>query len=601
MQIFMRFRTNLTKILGSGLVMVLLLSVACGSSAAPAQQQEAPAADTTSSAAKPAAKPTAKPQPAEAQAKASVEIHPGKLTWMVGSFANERMTYCLAGGGGHDYGRLIHGFLLEADVIDGARKIVPGIGHKWAVSPDGKTWTVDIRDGVKFHDGTELTAEDVLWTWQWGMGIQAKDYATGGACLSNSQLTETMELSGPDQVKVTFNSVFLDFEDDFGSAGGNWIGTVYPAGLGEGTDVLHDEAVEAAYDRAPNGAGPFKLVKHIASDLMEFERFDGHYYTPDNGFPEDRRAKFTTLELRLVPEVATRVAALRAGEVDIAPVSLGAKDQVEAGGGQLQYGQEGAHFFARLLGCWETHLPCHDIKVRQALNYAVDRESMQKHLFGGPDVFVPKGFVDVTPSTIAYSDEIDPFPYDPEKARTLLAEAGYKTPDNPGGKDFGKFIVNTWQSAAVPNLPDAAQFVAETWQNELGIDATVRVSEESAVKKATRLTEDWFGQVLFRDNETRLDASGKLNGGYGRNKDRPDRASRDPEVVALAKEIRVIIDPAVRVPRLNEFYIRARDESNELFMGYVNIPWGVGPRVSGWEPSPMAFYVNETHTITLAD
>jgi ABC-type transport system substrate-binding protein len=365
--------------------------------------------------------------------------------------------------------------------------------------------------------------------------------------------------------------------------------------------VLHDEDVEAAYDRSPNGAGPFRLVKHVASDLMEFERVDDHYYQPANGFNEDRRAKFTTLELRLVPEVATRVAALRAGEVDIAPVTLGAKDQVEAGGGRISYGQEGAHFFARLLGCWETDLPCHDIRVRQALNYAVDRQSMQTHLFGGPEVFQIKGFTDVTPSTIAYSPEIDPWPFDPDKARKLLADAGYKTPDNPGGKDFGKFIVNTWQSAAVPNLPDAAIFVAETWKNELGIDAEVRVSEESAVKKATRLTEDWYGQVLFRDNETRLDGSGLLNGGYGRNKDRPDRASRDPEVVALATEIRVIIDPAVRVPRLTEFYARARDESNELFMGYVNIPWGVGPRVLTWEPSPMAFYVNETHTITLAE
>jgi len=600
MQIFMRVKPNLTKILGSGLVLMLLLAVACGS-AAPVQQQDAApdtgAADTASS----GAKPTAMPQPAEAQAIASTGIHPGKLTWMVGSFANERMTYCLAGGGGHDYGRLIHGFLLEADVIDGARQIVPGIAHKWEVSPDGKSWTVDIREGVKFHDGTELTAEDVLWTWQWGMGIQAQEYATGGACLSNSQLTETMELTRPDQVKVTFNTVFLDFEDDFGSAGGNWIGTVYPAGLGEGTSVLHDEAVEAAYDRSPNGAGPYRLVKHVASDLMEFERVDDHYYQPANGFNEDRRPKFTTLELRLVPEVATRVAALMAGEVDIAPVSLGAKDQVEAGGGRLLYGQEGAHFFARLLGCWETHLPCHDIKVRQALNYAVDRQSMQTHLFGGPEVFQIRGFTDVTPSTIGYSPDIDPFPYDPEKARQLFAEAGYKTPDNPGGKDFGKFIINTWQSAAVPNLPDAAQFVAETWKNELGIDAEVRVSEESAVKKATRLTEDWYGQVLFRDNETRLDGSGLLNGGYGRNKDRPDRASRDPEVVALAKEIRVIIDPAVRVPRLTEFYTRARDESNELFMGYVNIPWGVGSRVLTWEPSPMAFYVNETHSITLAE
>ena len=399
---------------------------------------------------------------------------------------------------------------------------------------------------------------------------------------------------------VTYNGTYAYFEDAFSQSTGTWIGTVYPAGLGLGSSVLHDEAGEAAYDRNPIGAGQFRLVRHVASDLMEFERFEDHYYQPANGLPEDYRPKFTTLELRLVPEVATRVAALRAGEVDIAPVTLGAKDQIEAGGGRILFGQEGAFFFARLLGCWEPKWPCNDIKVRQALNYAVDRQSMQTHLFGGPEVFQIKGFPNVTPSTIGYTPEVDPWPFDPEKARQLFAEAGYKTPDNPGGKDFGKFILNTWNSSSVPNMPDAAQFVAETWKNELGIDAEVRLSEESAVKKLTRLTEDAYGQVLFRDNETRLDASSMLDGLYGRNQDRPDRSSRDPDVVALAKEIRVIIDPAVRVPRLTEFYIRARDESNELFMGYVNIPWGVGPRVLTWEPFPLAFYVNSVHTIELA-
>ena len=577
-------------------------SGAGASSASPAagSGSSAPSGASSGTAASSGSAPVASAQPTAMPAmEASDEVHPGKVVWMVGSFANERMTYCLAGGGGHDYGRQIHAFLLESDVKDSARVIVPGIASDWAVSPDGLSWTVDIRDGVKFHDGTELTAEDVLWTWQWGMGPQAQEYATGGACLSNSQLTDTMEQTGPNQVRVSFNSVFLDFEDDFGSAGGNWIGTIYPAGLGHGPSVLHDEQVELEFDRKPVGAGPFRLTRHVASDLMEFERFEDHYYHPDNGFSENRRPKFTTLELRLVPEQATRVAALRAGEADIAPISIGARGQVEAGGGRLLFGQEGAFFFGRLLGCWETHLPCNDIRVRQALNYAVDRASMRDKLFGGPEVFQPKGFPNVTPSTVGYVPELDPWEFNPEKARELMVEAGYSVPGQEGGKEFGKFILNTWPSAAVPNLPDAAQFVAEVWQEELGIDAEVRVSEESAVKKLTRLTEDAYGQVLFRDNETRLDGSGMLNGGYGRNPDRPDRSSRDPEVVALAKEIRVIVDPAERIPRLTEFYLRARDESNELMMGYVNIPWGVGPRIKTWEPYPLAFYVNSVHTITL--
>ena len=89
---------------------------------------------------------------------------------------------------------------------------------------------------------------------------------------------------------------------------------------------------------------------------------------------------------------------------------------------------------------------------------------------------------------------------------------------------------------------------------------------------------------MFRDNETRLDGSSMLNGGYGRNPDRPDRSSRDADVVALAKEIRVIVEPNERTRRVAEFYLRARDESNELMMGYVNIPWGVGPSIATWEP-----------------
>ena len=609
MQLFEFVKPRVAVLFGSVLMLALLFGVACGSAApaeqtapaaaAPAAAAPAAAAPAAASAQQPA--PTAVPQAAAQPEVASAEVHPGKVIWMVGSFANERMTYCLAGGGGHDYGRQIHSFLIDSTLKDGARVLTPGIAEKWEVTPDGRSWTVTVRDGVPFNDGTMLTPEDVLWTFKWAIGEQASEYSTGGGCLSQSQLTESFEQTAPNQITVTYKETYATFVDAFSQSTGTWIGTVYPAGLGEGSSVLHDEAVESAYDRNPVGAGQFRLVRHVASDLMEFERFEDHYYHPDNGLPENRRPQFTTLELRLVPEQATRVAALRANEADIAPVSLGARKQVEAGGGRVLFGQEGAFFFARLLGCWEAHLPCHDIRVRQAMNYAVDRASMRDKLYGGPEALQTKGFPNVTPSTIGYTPELDPWEYNPDKARQLMTEAGYAVPGSSGGKEFGKLIINTWPSSAVPNMPDAAQFVAETWQEVLGIDAEVRVSEEAAVKKLTRLTEDAYGQVLFRDNETRLDGSSMLNGGYGRNPDRPDRSSRDPDVVALAKEIRGIIEPDERTRRVAEFYVRARDESNELMMGYVNIPWGVSSRVLTWEPYPLAFYVNSVHTITLAE
>ena len=125
------------------------------------------------------------------------------------------------------------------------------------------------------------------------------------------------------------------------------------------------------------------------------------------------------------------------------------------------------------------------------------------------------------------------------------------------------------------------------------------MSEEAAVKKLTKVTEDAHGQMLWRDNETRVDASGLLHGSYGRNPDRADQTSQDPELVELSRKTRVIIDPDERVKALNEAYQRFRDDSAAFTIGYINIPYGVGPSIATWEPFPLAFYPSALHTITL--
>ena len=611
MHFFDRVKPRFPQLLGLGLMLVALLAVACGGTAAPttappaAQATEAPqaAAQPTEASAgdapPAAAQPTAVPAPTSPPVVASPEVNPGKVTWMVGSFSNERMHYCLAGGGGHDYGRQLHAFVISSDVKDGARVLIPGVASDWELSADGQTLVMTIREGVKFHDGTEVTPEDVRWNFQFAMGPEARDYATGGACLTASQITPKIEQTGPNQVSVSRNEPFPGWPDFVSEAFGNWIGTVHPAGLGGDPATIHDEATEAAYDKNPIGAGIFKMVKHIASESMEMERFADHYYQPDNGFDKDRRPKFTTLDMRLVPEVATRVAALRSGEADFAPVSLGARSQVEAGGGHLVFGQEGVYFYAAFLGTWDDRFPTFDKRVRQALNYTVDRANMRDKLYQGSEVMQVKGFLAVTPSTRGYSPELDPFPFDPDKGRELMIAAGYKVPGSPEGKDFGKLIINTWPSASTPNIPDAAQFTAQVWKKELGIDAEVRVSEEAAVKKLTRLTDDALGQVLFRDNETRLDASFLFNSTFGANPERPTNGSRDPEINEIARKARVITDPVEREKAYNAAFLRFREESNLLSLGYVNIPWGVGPRILTWEPFPLAFYPSSMHTITL--
>jgi ABC-type transport system substrate-binding protein len=330
--------------------------------------------------------------------------------------------------------------------------------------------------------------------------------------------------------------------------------------------------------------------------VMKFERFDDYYYQPANGFPDDKRVNFQSLDLFLVPEEATRAAAIRAGDADIAPVSLALRDQVEASGGRLVFAPEGSYIRGRLYGCWnlpEVSFPCDDIRVRQALGYALDKELMRDRLYGGPEVMQVKGWTAVTPSTIGYSPELDPFSFDPDKARQLLADAGY-----PNGEGFGKLVINTWPSTTSPLMVESAQLAAEMWKRELGLDAVVRVGDEASLKEASSLTTDLHGQILWRDNETRIDAADTIRSGYG-SPERISRAHNDPELFEIVRQDTAVFDPEEREAALNSAFLRLREEGYDINVGYLNIPFAVGPRIETWEPYPLAFYPSALHTITL--
>jgi peptide/nickel transport system substrate-binding protein len=443
--------------------------VACGTAATATPSASQADSDGTVTAA-PTANPTPMPESSSATA-----VNPGKLTWMTGGWGNERFTYNYGVGGGNNYGRILHGFLIATNE---KTELLPGIATDWQISEDGLTWTFTIREGVKFHDGSDLNAEDVWWTWMhyWGKDESgsALERATQSSAQALARIVERIEQPAPDQVSITLTQGDGGFPAAMVSeAAANWYGVVPQR------PKVHDDLQESAYDSNPIAAGPMRLVNHVQAEVMQFERFDEYYYQPDNGFPEDRRVKFTTLDLHLIPEESTRVAAIRAGEADIAPASLATKDQVEAGGGRLVFGTEGLYLRVMLMGCFKAEVPCQDKRVRQALDYAIDKEVLRDQLFGGPEVFQVKGWAHVTPSTIGYSPELDPWPFDPDKARQLLADAGY-----PGGEGFGKLIVNTWVSTAMPFLPESAQVAADSWRNELGLDVEVRVGDEAALKEA---------------------------------------------------------------------------------------------------------------------
>ncbi len=513
-------------------------------------------------------------------------VHPGKLTIMVGYLGNERFDRSFVDGTGAEiYGRLVHGFLISTSE---KREMVPGIASKWGLSPDGLTWTFTIRKGVKFHDGSGLTPEDVLWSLQQKFDPEAYKYIPYPTAQTISRRMDKIALTGQDEISATTKQFIADFAIyNLSEAGLTWLGHINPK-----RPKLWDKDQEAAYDKNPVGAGIVKLVKHVPASAMHFERFDEFYYQPKNGFSQDRRVKFRSLDLLVVPEEATRVAAMRAGEVDLAPVSLATRKQVEAGGGRLVFSPEGTLIDVRLFGCSEPKYPCHDKRVRQALDYAIDKELLRDKLFGGLEVFQVKGWSIVTPSTIGYTPEIDPWPFNPAKARQLLADAGY-----PGGQGFGKLFVNTTSAATIPLQVESATLAAESWKKELGLDVEVKVGDGAALTRAGRAGE-LDGQIYWADQQTRTDATGYIFNRYADPEFLP-RVSKDPELDRLVKEAFLIIDPAKRAEASKKLFLRLKDESYYLGIGYYNVPWAVGPRVLTWQPYPLALYASALDTLTL--
>lgn len=295
--------------------------------------------------------------------------------------------------------------------------------------------------------------------------------------------------------------------------------------------------------------------------------------------------------MQIVPEVATRVAALRAGQADLVSTSVSVKDQVKAAGGRLVYAAEGLTVEARLYGCSETKHPCRDKRVRQALDYAIDKELIKNKLAGGDEAFSVRGWSIVTPSSIGYTKDLDPRPFDPNTARKLLAEAGY-----PGGAGFGRLIVKTFRSE-VPFQVDGAQLAADLWKKELGLDVEVRVVEPESIDAALKAGE-LGGQVVWRQNKPRVETQTGIANFFGDPKS-ANVLHKDPALITAVQQAVAILEPDRNAQALRALYVRLRDETYLITSGYLNLAWGVGPRVAAWQPFALTRWPSALHTMAL--
>ena len=331
--------------------------------------------------------------------------------------------------------------------------INPGLATEWEPSEDGLTYTFKLREGVKFHDGTDFNADAVVKNFErWANGDAEKFpyYSSmfGGFKGDEGHVIDSVTADGDNTVLIKLTRSQAPFLKNIAMS---MFAIASPTAFELGDDQ---------FERNPVGTGPFKFVEWKPNETITIEKFDDYW---DEGLPKLKKIIFQSF-----PDNSARLNALMAGDIDLA-------DGINPSDGKSIEDNEKLQLFERpsmnvgYLGLTVTRPPFDKKEVRQAINYAIDKQSIIDSFFEGR-ANVAKN--PMPPSISGYNDDVEGYEYNPEKAKELLKSVGLED----------GFEMDLWAMPVPrPYMPDGKK-VAEVIQKNLadiGITAKI-VSHEWA-------------------------------------------------------------------------------------------------------------------------
>jgi peptide/nickel transport system substrate-binding protein len=321
----------------------------------------------------------------------------------------------------------------------------PSLAESWTLSPDGLVYEFLLRAGVRFHNGEPLTADDVKFSFE--------RYRGANASLLKDKVKEVRILDAR-RIQFRLKEPWPDFITFYGTTATS-AGWIVPKKYVE-------KVGEEGFKKAPVGAGPYRVISVTPGVEMTFEAFEGYW----RKVPRVKRLVFRSL-----PDETTRAAALKRGDVDIAYFLNGpiAEEVRRTPGLRLMAVRSNAVFFLDFRDQWDATSPWRDARVRLAASLAIDRSAL--------NAAEQLGFAGLTGNVVPRSQDfalqIDPDPYDPARAKRLLAEAGY-----PRGFDGGDLTIN-------PPYEGSGEAIAN-YLATAGIRLKIRTTERAAFLSAWR-------------------------------------------------------------------------------------------------------------------
>lgn len=410
--------------------------------------------------------------------------------------------------------------------------MAPSLAASWSVSDDQRVYDFQLRQGLTFHNGDPFTAEDVKYSFQ---RYKAK--------ILHDKVRE-VEIVEPHRVRFHLHQPWPDFITYYGTLA-TASGWIVPK-------KYMEQVGDEGFRKHPIGLGPYKFVSYTPGIELILEAVETYW----RKVPHVKRLVFKT-----VPDATTRLAMLKKGELDVAyylevphaeEVKRDPKLRLLFSGG---IGSSALHFLA---GQWDPKSPWHDQRVRLAANHAIDRQAISDAETLGASQ--PTG--SIIPREFEFALPIEPYPYNPARAKQLLAEAGY-----PNGFDAGEL-------APSPPFVARGEMVAN-YLAAVGIRTKLNMMERAAFLAAQNSKQlkglALIGSARYGNAATRIEESvvstGTLAwGGYA-------------DIDELFRQQDAETDPPQRAALLHK--IQALMHERAMFAPIFLFTWpsGIGPRV----------------------
>jgi peptide/nickel transport system substrate-binding protein len=450
-------------------------------------------------------------------------------------------------------------------MFDKDMNIVPDIAESWKIVQGGREIQFYLKKGVLWHDGVELTADDVVFTYQI---VTSPKTATH----HSSHFGPVKEVKALDR-----HIVSVSYSEPYGSALESWTFGIVPKHILQGRDI-HD----ASFDSAPVGTGPYRLKEWVHAQKLSLESFDGYH----TGKP-----KIKKLIMRIIPDTATQLLELKAGTIDVMELSP-AQYRMDTNSGPFSTDfikQRAGSFRYGFLGFNLLDKRFQDKRVRQAMSYAIDKDSIINSVFMG---LGSRSTGPYPPEAWYYSSNAAYYKYDPLKALALLEQVGWrKGEDGILRKDGARMSFTILTNYESKEHLKTAQIVQSNLKT-IGIHADIRTLEWQAFRHNVISKHQFEAIMLSRAYLWDPDIYDLWHSSKTKDGEWNFLSYRNPEVDSLLEKGRRTTERGKREKIYRKVHELLAEEQSCVFLYNADLLFIAHWRIKGIEPSPAGIFHN---------